>query len=149
MCSPRRTSLRQLHVLLCVLRRSTAPTLFVIRRKKALQFSLKGFHFREPPIGFEPTTCSLRVSCSTPELRRHTPPAKRSFFPMGAANVSFCRSEFGKLDGGMISYAHCVYSLHQLIDIDDRPTGQLCSGGEDRTTRSIQHNDHQCLFLLW
>ena len=23
----------------------------------------------EPPVGFEPTTCSLQVSCSTPELR--------------------------------------------------------------------------------
>ena len=29
------------------------------------------FNFRyEPPMGFEPTTCSLRVSCSTAELRR-------------------------------------------------------------------------------
>ena len=26
----------------------------------------------EPPVGFEPTTFSLRGKCSTPELRRHT-----------------------------------------------------------------------------
>lgn len=26
--------------------------------------------YAEPPMGFEPTTCSLRVSCSTAELRR-------------------------------------------------------------------------------
>ena len=24
----------------------------------------------EPLVGFEPTTCSLRMSCSTPELQR-------------------------------------------------------------------------------
>lgn len=27
----------------------------------------------EPPVGFEPTTCSLRGNCSTPELRRRGP----------------------------------------------------------------------------
>ena len=26
----------------------------------------------EPSMGIEPTTCSLRVSCSTAELRRHS-----------------------------------------------------------------------------
>ena len=26
--------------------------------------------FVEPLVGFEPTTCSLRMSCSTPELQR-------------------------------------------------------------------------------
>ena len=27
-------------------------------------------HFMEPTVGFEPTTCSLRGNCSTPELSR-------------------------------------------------------------------------------
>ena len=34
----------------------------------------------EPPAGFEPATCSLRMSCSTAELRRRLPPQRYKNF---------------------------------------------------------------------
>ncbi len=37
------------------------------------QARFRGFLHNEPPAGFEPATCSLRGSCSTPELRRPVP----------------------------------------------------------------------------
>jgi hypothetical protein len=37
----------------------------------------KFFENMEPLVGFEPTTYSLRMNCSTPELQRHLPGDKQ------------------------------------------------------------------------
>jgi hypothetical protein len=56
---------------------------------------------REPLVGFEPTTCSLRMSCSTPELQR-----LMTFPEFGAAMPHFqfqghCRGKFYSGGGGI------------------------------------------------
>jgi hypothetical protein len=39
------------------------------------------FKTMEPLVGFEPTTCSLRMSCSTPELQRRFTGGNDWLFP--------------------------------------------------------------------
>src|SRR5690606_3868072 len=41
----------------------------------------------EPPVGVEPTTLSLRMRCSTTELRRHTDRLKKRVAPGGASRI--------------------------------------------------------------
>lgn len=56
------------------------------RRRTAIQLSYRAWRdLREPVVGIEPTTPSLRVRCSTPELHRRITPveALRKHFGLG------------------------------------------------------------------
>ena len=46
------------------------PKIITKKTKTLRPLKLQGF-LMELPVGFEPTTCALRMRCSTPEPRKH------------------------------------------------------------------------------
>ena len=84
---------------------------------------------KEPLVGFEPTTCSLRMSCSTPELQR--------LMTFGFAWCSFSALTTNPFVGGGFLPHPCRWtSRHRPPGPGDPVELQPCHRSAGRSTRA-------------